>query len=145
MIGSSVLGGLVFWMSDSIFSAAFDVLIKISESYSPQIPSTWQRANVPTLLVSPRECLRGEWVHVGFYVARESTWAPTWRVNPRGRLHECIRGAWAKWTKHSGLEYRDREGHLGPLGRRKYNRWPPLITGGLQFLKFFACGTNLTY
>ena len=26
-------------MSDSMFSAAFDVLIKISESYRPQIPS----------------------------------------------------------------------------------------------------------
>ena len=39
MMGSSVLGGLVFWISDSTFSAAFDVLIKIAESYQPQIPS----------------------------------------------------------------------------------------------------------
>ena len=37
MIGSFVLGGLVFLISDSIFSAAFDILIKISESYQPHI------------------------------------------------------------------------------------------------------------
>ena len=30
-------------MSDSMFSTAFDVLIKISESYQPQIPSVWAR------------------------------------------------------------------------------------------------------
>ena len=39
MIGSYVLGGFVFLMSDSMFSAAFDVLIKISKSYQPQILS----------------------------------------------------------------------------------------------------------
>ena len=41
MIGSFVLGGLVFLISDSIFSAAFDVLIKISESYQPHIPTDY--------------------------------------------------------------------------------------------------------
>ena len=40
MIGSFFLGGLVFLMSDSMFSTAFDVLIKILESYRSQIPST---------------------------------------------------------------------------------------------------------
>ena len=33
-------------MSDSIFSAAFDVLIKISESYRPKIPTESPRERV---------------------------------------------------------------------------------------------------
>ena len=33
MIGSSVLGGFVFLISDSMFSTAFDVLIKILKVY----------------------------------------------------------------------------------------------------------------
>ena len=39
MIGSSLLGGLVFECPIQCFLAAFDVLIKISESYQPQIPT----------------------------------------------------------------------------------------------------------
>ena len=39
MIGSSVLGDFVFLIYDSMFSAAFDVLIKILKSYRHQNPS----------------------------------------------------------------------------------------------------------
>ena len=75
--------------------------------------------------------------------ARQSKRALTWHVSRRG----CIRGAWAKWAEHSGPEYCNREGPLGPLGQCKYNRRPPLIKAsnslsfshvGLIFLFFFA-------
>ena len=39
MIGSYALGASMFGISDSKNSTAFDVLIKISEIYRPQIPS----------------------------------------------------------------------------------------------------------
>ena len=59
MIGSSDHGGLVFWMSDSMFSDAFDVLIKILESYRSQIPSS--RRKMRKKRKNERKIRKDEW------------------------------------------------------------------------------------
>ena len=65
MIGSSVHGGLVFWISDSMFSTTFDVLIKISKVYRHQ--------NLTVVRGEPRDVIESQAAHGLFLVGKWST------------------------------------------------------------------------